>query len=50
MKRDKILREKDRVQRKLWHEAEKTSLNYASVIHQKAQKIMTLYSIKTTAS
>jgi hypothetical protein len=46
MKRDKILVEKDRVQKKLWQEAEREAVAYASLIHKKASKIVRHISTK----
>ncbi len=34
--RDKLLIEKDRAQKRLWKESEKTGIEYVSFIHKKA--------------
>lgn len=39
MKRDKILLEKDRVQKQLWKEAGETAYGYVALIHKRAREI-----------
>lgn len=48
MERDKILKDKDRVQQQLWKEAKKSSSGYAALIHKKAQKVREATSVATT--
>jgi hypothetical protein len=47
MERDKILKEKDRVQKRLWKEAKRSSSGYAALVHRKAQKVRETASGKT---
>lgn len=39
MKRDKILVDKDRVQKKLWEEAGSTVAGYVALVHRKADAL-----------
>jgi len=40
MERDKILKEKDKIQQQLWNEAKKSTTGYAALVHTKAQKVL----------
>ena len=39
MKRDKVLVEKDRIQRRLWEESGRTVAGYIALLHRKAEAI-----------
>ena len=39
MKRDKILKEKDRVQKEMWKEAGRNISSYLQLVHEKAKEL-----------
>ena len=39
MKRDRILREKDRVQKQLWRDAGKDTAAYVALVHERAREL-----------
>lgn len=49
MIRDKILREKDRVQKQLWKEAGETSSGYVALVHERAKAIKSAGSKKAVS-
>jgi hypothetical protein len=49
MIRDKILREKDRVQKQMWREAGGSASVYVELVHKRAQEIKRASSRKTVA-
>ena len=48
--RDKLLREKDRVQKRLWKESGKTGIEYVALIHKKALNLRATNSKGYTAT
>ena len=50
MARDKLLIEKDRVQKRLWKESENADTEYASLIHQKALNLRKINSKRYAAA
>lgn len=50
MTRDKILKEKDRVQKRMWKEAGETVSGYMELVHKRAKRIKKSSARKTVAA